>query len=186
MFQERHPLVGRKLPSATPAPVAIHAIETCARFSLRIVPADLPAASAIWGAEIPAAIGRSISQGGRIAACLGPDEWLLIAPLADQDAIEAAFGDVYATTLHSLVDIGHREVAIAVEGPEAANALQSSIAADINAMSIGEARRTIIDRVQIVLIREADDRFRVEVWHSFADHVWHLLAGICREFELGL
>lgn len=31
-----------------------------------------------------------------------------------------------------------------------------------------------------------DDRFRIEVRHSFADHVRHLLAGISREIELGI
>lgn len=186
MFQERHPLIGRKLPAAHRAPASIRTIDNCARFNLRIAPADLAAASTVWGAPLPSAIGEATSASGRIAACIGPDEWFLIAPLAEQDAIEAAFADLYRTTIHSLVDVGHREVGIAVEGPEAANVLQASIAADVNAMPVGGARRTIIDRVQIILIREADDRFRVEVWHSFADHVWHLLAGICREYELGL
>lgn len=186
MFQERHPLIGRKLTAANRAPVSIHSVDNCARFNLRIAPENLAAASGIWGASLPATIGEFAASSGRIAACIGPDEWFLIAPLADQDAIEAAFADLYRTTIHSLVDVGHREVGIVVEGHEAANALQSSIAADINAMPVGSARRTIIDRVQIILIREAEDRFRVEVWHSFADHVWHLLAGICREYELGL
>jgi sarcosine oxidase, subunit gamma len=186
MFQERHPLIGRKLASANRAPVSIHSIDNSTRFSLRIAPADLAGASGVWGAPLPPTIGEFTASAGRIAACIGPDEWYLIAPLGDQDAIEASFADFYKTTVHSLVDVGHREVGIAVEGPEAANALQSCIAADINAMPVGSARRTIIDRVQIILIHEAEDRFHIEVWHSFADHVWHLLAGICREFELGL
>ncbi|RIY03668.1 sarcosine oxidase [Aureimonas flava] len=184
MFQERHPLVGRNLSGA--GPVSIRPIENCARFNLRVAPADLAAAAAAWGAPLPSAIGTFAAASGRIAACIGPDEWYLIAPTGDGDAIVAAFADLYAITVHSLVDIGHREVGIAVEGPEAAKALQSSIAADVAAMPVGGARRTIIDRVQIILLREAEDRFRIEVWHSFADHVWHLLAAIRREFELGL
>ncbi len=186
MFQDHHPLVGRRVPSPRTAPVTLQPVENCARFNLRIAPEDLDAASAAWGSKLPASISELTVSGGRVAGCIGPDEWFLIAPLNEQDAIEAAFASLYETTIHSLVDVGHREVGIIIEGPQAAAVLQSSIAAEVDAMPVGSVRRTIIDRVQIILMREADDRFRVEVWHSFADHVWHLLAGICREFELGL
>lgn len=182
MMHNHHPLVGRELSGK----VSIRPVEDCARFILRIGLADLPLASRVWGADLPAGIGGMVSSSGRIATCIGPDEWYLIAPLGEQEAIEAAFAELYATTIHSLVDVGHREVGIAVVGPEAVLALQSCIAFDIGAMPVGSGCRTIIDKAQIILLREADDRFRVEVWHSFSDHVWHLLAGICREIELGI
>lgn len=186
MMHNHHPLAGRQLSLPRNARVTIRPIDDCARFILRIDSQDLAAASNVWGASLPPTIGSFVSASGRIAACIGPDEWFLIAPLGDQDTIERAFAELYATTIHSLVDVGHREVGIAVEGPEAAAALQSSIAFEVTSMPVGGACRTIIDRVQIILFREAEDRFRVEVWHSFADHVWHLLAGICREIELGV
>lgn len=186
MMHNHHPLVGRQLAASQGARVTIRPIDDCARFILRIAPQDLAAASNVWGANLPPRIGGLVSASGRVAACLGPDEWFLLAPLGELETIEQAFSDLYATTIHSLVDIGHREVGIAVEGPEAAAALQASIAFELAAMPVGSACRTIIDRVQIILLREAEDRFRVEVWHSFADHVWHLLAGICREIELGV
>jgi sarcosine oxidase, subunit gamma len=185
MMQEHHPLVGRQLTSAN-APATLRPAENAARFNLRIDPANLSAVSAILCTALPATVGGLVSSDGRLAACIGPDEWFLIAPLDQRDEIEAAFAGLYATTIHSLVDIGHREVGIVVEGPAAADVLQSCIAFEVGAMVVGEARRTIIDRVQIILLREAGDRFRVEVWHSFSDHVWHLLATICREYELGV
>ena len=86
---------------------------------------------------------------------------------------------------HRNVD-GLTHAGIAVEGHDAVLALQASIAFDIAAMPVGSGCRTIIDRVQIILLREAGESFRVEVWHSFSDHVWNLLAGICREIELGV
>jgi sarcosine oxidase subunit gamma len=185
MMQTHHPLVGRVLPGAQ-ARVSMHPVEDCARFILRIDPQNLAAASGVWGVGLPPGIGGLVSGSGRIAVCIGPDEWYLIAPLAEQDAIESAFAELYATTLHSLVDVGHREVGIVLEGGDAALALQSTIAFDIGAMSPGSGCRTIIDKVQIILLRETEARFRIEVWHSFSDHVWHLLAGICREIELGV
>lgn len=185
MMHNHHPLAGRAL-SGAQTRVTIRPVADCARFILRIDPQDLAAASNVWGAGLPPTIGGLVSSSSRMATCIGPDEWYLIAPLAEQDAIESAFAELYGTTIHSLVDVGHREVGIAVEGPEAVVALQASIAFEIAAMPVGSGCRTIIDRAQIILLREADDRFRVEVWHSFADHVWHLLAGVCQEIELGV
>jgi sarcosine oxidase, subunit gamma len=185
VMQNHHPLVGRAL-SGAQTRVTIRPVEDCARFLLRIDPQDLAAASNVWGTDLPPTIGGLVSGFGRMATCIGPDEWCLIAPLAEQDVIENAFAELYGTTIHSLVDVGHREVGIAVEGPDAALALQASIAFEIAAMPIGSGCRTIIDRAQIILLREGQDRFRIEVWNSFADHVWHLLAGVCQEIELGV
>ena len=185
MMHTHHPLAGRAL-SGAPARVTIRPVEDCARFMLRIDPQDLAAASKVWGAGLPPTIGGLVSGSGRVATCIGPDEWYLIAPLPEQAAIESAFAALYAATIHSLVDVGQRDVGIAVEGPDAALALQASIAFEIATMPIGSGCRTLIDRAQIILLREGQDRFRIEVWNSFADHVWHLLAGICQEIELGV
>jgi len=157
-----------------------------ARFSLRIEPQGLEAASKILGFALPKAIGGSASSGGRIAICLGPDEWYLIAPPSEQENLERSFAELYATTIHSLVDVGHREVGIEVAGVGAAHALQATIAFDIEAMPVGTGCRTLMDKAQIILLREAEDRFRIEVWRSFADHVWGLLQVVGREIELGI
>lgn len=184
MMHTHHPLVGRALLD-TATRVTIRPADDCARFILRIDPQQLATTAIIWAAALPDAVGGLVAHGDRIAACIGPDEWYLIAPLPEQDAIEHAFTHLYQTTIHSLVDVGHREVGIAIEGPDAVLALQTSIAFDVGAMPVGSGCRTIIDRVQIILLRLGEDRFRLEVWHSFADHVWTLLAGICNEIELG-
>lgn len=157
-----------------------------ARFSLRIAPQGLEAASKILGLALPRAIGAAVSSDGRTAICLGPDEWYLIAPPSEQESLERGFAELYATTIHSLVDVGHREVGIEIAGAGAAHALQAAIAFDIEAMPVGSGRRTLMDKAQIILLREAEDRFRIEVWRSFADHVWELLQIVGREIELGI
>lgn len=184
MLHEHHPLKGRQIATAPAVPLAIRAAADCARFSLRIGPADVDKASLAFGLALPARTGEVSVSGEKRAACLGPDEWYLMAPPAEQEAIERAFADLYATAIHSLVDIGHREVGIEVEGPQAVTALQSAIAFDVGAMAAPGGCRTLFDRAQIVLLREAEHRFRIEVWQSFADHVWGLLQAASREIEL--
>lgn len=186
MLHEHHPLVGRETAIVTATPLSIRVAADVARFSLRIDPAAIDAASKAFGLKLPKKIGDLSISGEKRAVCLGPDEWYLTAPLAEQDAVEAGFAGLYTKALHSLVEIGHREVGIEVEGAAALLALRSAIAFDIEAMPVGSGCRTIFDKAQIVLLREAEQRFRIEVWRTFADHVWGLLEAVGREISLDI
>jgi sarcosine oxidase subunit gamma len=186
MMHEHHRLLGREIIVRKDLPLLIRAAADRARFSLRIDPAQIAAASKALGLKLPAKIGELAASGEKIALCLGPDEWYLIVPLAAQDAVERASADLYAEVPHGLVDIGHREVAIEIEGADAALALQSAVAFDVEAMPVGSGCRTVFDKAQIVLVRKAVDSFRIDVWRSFADHVWGLLRAAAREIELGI
>ena len=41
--------------------------------------------------------------------------------------------------------------------------------------AVGKASRTIYETVEIILTREAGDRFHIEVWRSFAPWLWTAL-----------
>ncbi|MFD1623484.1 sarcosine oxidase subunit gamma [Azospirillum griseum] len=164
--------------------LSVRLADEVARFSLRLAPADTGQAAAAFGGPLPARIGAMSQSNGRTALQLGPDEWQILAPPGDVDALSAAFAALPVP--HSLVDISHREVGIVVEGAAATLALRSAIAFDLEAMAVGTGCRTLFDKAQILLIREAADRFRIEVWRSFADHVWGLLRAASREIDLDL
>lgn len=186
MMHQHHPLIGREIAIRKAIPLVVRAAPDSARFSLRIDPAEISRASGAFGLELPTRIGDIETSGGKTAVCLGPDEWHLIAPLDAQQTIEDAFAAFYASVPHSLVDIGHREVGIEIEGAGAVRVLQSAIAFRVEAMPLLSGRRTIFDKAQIVLVRETEHRFRIEVWRSFADHVWGLLQAASREIELDM
>lgn len=168
------------------AATEIRPAKDCARFSLRIAPEHLSRAAEAFGSALPEAIGDVAVAGERLALCLGPDEWQLYAPLDEQDGIEARFAALYPDCLHSLVDIGHREVGFDIEGPAAALLLRSGCPRDLEHMPPGTGTRTIFDKAQIVLIRHDAERFRLEVWPSFAPYVQELLSTARREIALGL
>ncbi|PWJ93695.1 heterotetrameric sarcosine oxidase gamma subunit [Mesorhizobium loti] len=120
MLQERHPLMGHRISPAEGASLVIYDAEDSSRFNLGIAPENLGAASIAFGSELPATIGATTTSGKRQALCLGPDEWQLYAPIAESTAIEAAFAAFYTNCPHSLVDVGHREIGIAIEGQQRA------------------------------------------------------------------
>lgn len=120
---------------------------------------------------------------GRFAARLGPDEWLLVCPEGEGAPARAALEADLAGLFFSLVEVGHRNVAIAVTGPHAADVLNAGIALDLSdtAFPAGSATRTLLGKAEVMLARLGDG-FRVESWRSFAPYVHAFLADAAQEF----
>ena len=136
-----------------------------ARWSLRLpAPLALPA----FALDMP--INRASWLGERLAARLGPDEWLLVAPAGDAPDFSALEG-----RHHSLVDVSHRFAAFAVQGE---NVLAAGCPLDLHPdfFTPGCATRTLLGKAEIVLWRLAEARaYRVECARSFAPYVQRFL-----------
>jgi sarcosine oxidase subunit gamma len=169
--ERRAALAGQELSAVG---VTLTVLPPAQRISLRAPDASIAALSKALGVTLPRKPKTSASQAGRTALWLGPDEWLVIDeaekdPLADCAKV---------TALHSAVGISHRNVAISVTGPAAATTINSGCPQDLSlgAFPVGAASRTILGKVEIVLLRTADDAFRIECWRSFSDYVFTFLS----------
>lgn len=132
------------------------------RFSIR---ARQPlAVETLLKTRIPHKIG--MTEGG--VACLGPDEWLLRA----DEGIAIPMGEGLPI---SVTDVSERAICLIVEGTRAAEVLMSGCPLDLDRFVTGRATRTVYETVEIILIREAEDCFHVEVWRSFAPWLWTAL-----------
>lgn len=149
------------------------------RLSLR-ARGDLGPLGAALGVALPTRIGETAGTDIRLA-CLGPDDWIITAPAGEVARLQSACAAIYADHPHSLVDISGREVSFAVAGPRAAELLTLGCPRDIDSIAIGEARRTVMDGVTVVLWRDGENSFRIDVWNSFAPWLLHLLETGCRE-----
>lgn len=120
--------------------------------------------------DLSGAINSALGTRERFAARLGPDEWLLLAPEEDASAgrVAADLGEHF----HSLVDVSHRHVAIAVRAAAAPMILNAGVPLDLHdrAFPPGSATRTVLAKAEIVLVRWSDG-FRVECARSFAPYV---------------
>lgn len=154
-----------------------------ARFSLRLAETSIATASAALGLELALPINRSATGAERSSLRLGPDEWLILAPVAD--AIGDALDHTLENTPYCLVDIGHRQTGLIVEGRHAAAMLNALCPLDLDAAQfpVGTATRTIFAKAEIVLWRTAPTAFHLEIWRSFAPYVAALLAEIGREYQ---
>lgn len=125
------------------------------RWSLR--GRDPKALAKAVGQKVPGTIGAT--GGGML--CLGPDEWLLRLP----EGSSIPMGEGLPL---SVVDVSERAVSLVLEGPRAIEVLASGCPRDLSKFAVGYGSRTIYETVEIVLIREGDERWSVEVWRSFA------------------
>jgi sarcosine oxidase subunit gamma len=159
--------------------VTIAELPPTTRVSVRL--AD-PAAGP--GLDLPSQVGARRAAGGRTALCLGPDEWLVEAPESDRDALLATLQNLPGPL--SAVEVSDREVTVALEGPAVLDLLAAGCPLDLAKMPVGNGTRTVFDTVQVVLTREAENRFNLSVWRSFAPHVRALLDIAGRELAAGL
>lgn len=173
------PLSGFHSGSST---VRLEAAPPAERISLRARAEDVAALSSALGVDLPVRPKASASAHGRSALWLGPDEWLVIGEVGT-GLMQAAQN---SGVLHSATDVSHRNTAILVSGPGAAEAINGGCPQDLSleVFPVGASTRTLFGKVEIVLLRTAEDAFRVEVWRSFSDYAFGLLAEAARDVAL--
>lgn len=133
-----------------------------ARYSLRA--RQRQALETLLGVKVSKKIGAI--EGG--IACLGPDEWLLRATAGTSLSNGGDFPV-------AVTDISERAVCLTIEGPSAAQLIMAGCPLDLDQFAVGRATRTVFEAVEIILIRETEERFQVEVWRSFADWLYTAL-----------
>lgn len=175
-------LTARRLSTSRAATVSL--LPPVARFSLRAGEGERASLSSALGTDLPAKIGQCSRQGEIEILCLGPDEWLVLASESEAAGITEACEAIYADAPHSLTEISDREVTLRIEGPKAGELMTLGCPRDLDHLPEGEARRSVFDGVSVVLWRDGPQRFRIDVWRSFAPHVMSLLTTGCGELAL--
>ncbi len=165
------PLEGRRY--GAPG-IALEPAPFCERFSLRAGPEEAAELGKRIGVALPVKPKTSKILKKISALWLGPDEWLIMAPL--ETGLSAKMSKLDGI-LCSAVDISHRNTAIHVEGANAQAVLNAGCPQNLSltAFPKGACSRTILGKSEIILLRESPERFRVESWRSFSDYVWKFL-----------
>jgi sarcosine oxidase subunit gamma len=176
--ERRHRHGGRSLAAGS---VTLTAAAPASRLSLRAPELSLASLSRALGLDLPQAAKTSATaaSGRRHALWLGPDEWLVI----DEDGADLPAAAAGATALHAAVDVSHRNVAILVSGTGAEACLNAGCPQDLSlaVFPVGACSRTVLGKIEVVLLRTAPAAFRVEVWRSFSDYAWDFLSEAARD-----
>ncbi|SON53616.1 sarcosine oxidase, gamma subunit family [Hartmannibacter diazotrophicus] len=168
---------------AIPA-VGVMALAPAVRLNFRGRPAAIEAAGKAFGIDLPQEACRFVQKDARRARWLGPDEWMLTTTEDDAASLRQALDSALAGLPHSLTDVSHRSLSIAVTGPQAAFVINEACPLDLSlaAFPVGMCTRTVFGKAEIILTRTDETRFEIDVWRSFADYVWRYLEEARREF----
>jgi sarcosine oxidase, subunit gamma len=173
MLETKHAARLTALSDTAGAAAAVRPLRPQARFSLRLPEAAAAEIGTVAGFRLDQPINRAHPAGERLAVRLGPNEWFLSGPEADSDGLAAEIEAGLKDRFFALVDIGHRNAGIEVSGRDAAAILNAGCPIDLadQAFPVGAGTRTLLAKAEILLVRIAPDRYRVECWRSFATYV---------------
>jgi sarcosine oxidase subunit gamma len=164
--------------------VSLEALPPFARFIFRGPEGAAQAMSEAFGISLPREACRASVAADRAALWLGPDEWLLLAPVAGLEGIAAEAAERIAQLPYSLVDVSDRQVGLRLSGPRAVTVLAGGapLDLDLTVFPVGMCTRTVLAKAEIVLWRQGLDCFHIDVWRSFAPYVRGFLREHMREF----
>ena len=181
-------LVGRvdvEMPTSTEE-FGLRIAPEAVRRSLRMSEADAHQLGSLAGFEIDQPI-NSVTGSEFLSFRLGPDEWLLVAPV-DQHDLDAVMTEAIGSHRHAFTDVSHRSVAIEVSGARARDVLNTGCPLDLGSRGfpVGYATRTIFAKAEIVLSRPGPgEHFRIECWRSFARYLRAFLIDSARLQGMG-
>ena len=156
----------------------VHLLPAVSRWIFRGGSAAQAAAAVPLAVTLPTTSCRSAYGPSCAALWLGPDEYLLLAPLTQGSSLASALEQALAGLPHSLVDVSHRQVALEIRGPHAVALLSAGcpLSLDQDDFPPGACTRTLLGKADIVLWRTGAEAFHLEVWRSFASYVSNFLA----------
>ncbi len=142
--------------AAPGAPMTVvRAAAATRRYSMRA--RDPAVLAGIIGQSLPGRIGET--RGG--IARLGPDEYYARLPI--ETHVPRGEGAPV-----SIVEVTDRAEGFVIEGARAVALLATGCPLDLASFPAGRSVRTIFETVEIIVEREADDRWHVEVARSLA------------------
>ena len=169
---------GIKVPDVlTSGAVTASVLEEKVRLSLRVKPKDRTAVAKALGLALPSKIGASSIKGGLMAACLGPEEWIVVAEKQKYSGLYDKALKLSESFIMSVTDVSHRNVGITLLGSAAAETVNVGCPLDmgLDYFPVGKCTRTVFESSPILLYRNTEDSFTIECWRSFAPYVLGLM-----------
>jgi sarcosine oxidase, subunit gamma len=162
------------LSAASQGELAIRELPFLSQINFRADPKDEDfmqrATSSLGGLVLPIVPNTVTSKGDRRALWLGPDEWLVVGPENQQDAIDEALRVGLAGAFGSVVDVSANRTVLEIRGEKARDLLAHGVPIDLDARSFGPGRcaQTLLAKAQVIVERRDDQAFHLYLRSSFA------------------
>ena len=152
-------------------------VEGKLRLSLRVKSKDRTAIAKELGVTLPAKIGATAKKSGYLSACLGPDEWIIIADHSKHPNLYETALKLSSKYIMSVTDVSSRNVGLVLTGTTVTETINVGCPLDLSldAFPVGKCTRTLFESAPILLYRSAEQSFTVEFWRSYTPYVMGLM-----------
>ncbi len=158
--------------------------------NLRGAPDDaafVAAASRVLGLALPVQPCSAASNATHRVIWAGPDEWFIIAPAGQADALSEQLRAALAGIHHAIVDVSSGYTVLQLQGQPVREVLAQGCPLDLHprAFKLGASAGSHYFKASIWLWRtEADGSFEVLVRRSFMSYFWLMLTRCTKECSL--
>jgi sarcosine oxidase, subunit gamma len=161
------------LTPATGGALTIRELPFVSQVSLRADPSDadlMQRLASALGFELPVVPNTVASREERRALWLGPDEWLVVGPDRQQEAVEQSLRSGLDDALGSIVDVSANRTVLEIGGPKAPELLAYGVSIDLDPRSFGSYRcaQTLLAKTQVIIERRDESAFHIFTRISFA------------------
>ncbi len=125
-----------------------------------------------------------LNDGTRIL-WLGPDEWLLVAPVGNEQQLMETLADTLTKFHAAAVDVSESRTVLSVGGPSASEALAKGCSLDLHPRSFatGQCAQSEIARAHAIYHKVGEDPvFELYIHRSYAEYVWMWLEDATGEY----
>ena len=126
------------------------------------------------GFALPVIPNTVAATGDRRALWLGPDEWLLVGPGGQREALAQTLRHGLNGALGAIVDVSANRTLLEIRGPKARELLAHGVPIDLDARSFGRGRcaQTLLAKAPVIVERRDDEAaFHLYVRSSFAGYL---------------
>jgi sarcosine oxidase subunit gamma len=173
--------------AALPAGVQVRELPLLVQLDLRLDPAG-PAGDAVaqvLGVPVPQQACTAVTAGEVSVLWLGPDEWLVVAPVDRTDLLDALQAAVAGHG--AVVDVSAQRTTISLSGPRARDLLAHGCSADLHprVAAGGTCLQTLLALAGVILVVRDDtaSSFWLLVRSSFARYLADWIVDVCTEYR---
>lgn len=164
------------LTAASAGQLSMRELPFVTQVNLRVDPKDaglmLRLAEAL-GFALPVVPNTVASKDAGRALWLGPDEWLVVGPDGQHQALEQTLRNGLHGAFGSIVDVSANRTRLEIRGPKAHELLAQGVPIDLDSRSFGPGHcaQTLLPKAQVIIERRDETAFHVYARTSFASYV---------------
>lgn len=140
--------------------------------------------STVLGLALPTQGMHIVSSASAAVLWVSPDEWLLVCPRSQRDAVLASLTEALRGVFAQVVDNSGGLTTVRLSGPDHLLLLRQLSPFDFESLALGRCASTVASKAGLTVVRTDEAGVLLVFRRSFADYIWRLIERTARPYQL--